>query len=188
MKLKELFTPENGIFKFLEDTFTEPFQQVFIGNTADELDAYTILNFGEKTLSENITSGTYKTILRCVWIMNFRSWIKQSDLMQKEYDVTQPVYTKTHTENGSSNEEDTRTETNSDKAYQDENMQPSDQSSHAGNRTHTEQRQVTEKTDGVPANRNISEDIQKEMELRRQNWIKSIIFAIISEITLSVYE
>ena len=54
----------------------------------------------------------------------------------------------------------------------------------------TETVTLQESTDNTEtgASKSISSEIAKELQLRRDNWRKNIIFALVSEITTSIYE
>lgn len=189
MTYSEIFTG-NGIFAnvFKTDYPTE-YEQIFGDTPAETLDTYALLNFGTRQVVQAVTADTYKDIVSSVIAVNVDGWTRQAQAMTAEYDVTNPTaQDRTTTEQITTNETGNGTDTSADVAFNDADFTDRDKKTTQDEKNRTEERTTTEKTSGVGTGKSISTEIQKEMTLRRDNWKKSIIFAIVNEITISVYE
>ena len=109
--------------------------------------------------------------------------------MLAEYDVLTPVTGQIErTETVTLQESTDNTETDANKAFNDTEFSDSDRKTANDARNRTESRKTTENSKGMGANKSFSTEIEKELRLRRDNWKKSIIFALVNEITTSIYE
>lgn len=188
MKFKELFTTDNGIFgTVFSPDFPDEYQKIFGDALPKTLDVYSVMTFGDKLLSDSITAENYKDIVSSVITVNVAGWVKQAEAMTAEYDVLKPVTREVNrTETRTTDETSESENLMSDKVYNDTDFNQNNKENETGSKNKTETVTVSDIESGT--NKNISENIQKEIELRKINFRKNIIFALLQEITISIYE
>ena len=190
MKYNELFTSGNGIFAtvFNADYPTE-YAAIFGETDPEKLDVYALLMYGGKTIVSSITSDNVKDVVSAVIAINVQGWEREAAAMLVYYDVPSPVRSEfERTETVTLQEGTHNTETGSNKAFNDADFSDSDLNTTTDERNSTESHKTTERSMGTGANKSISSEIAKELQLRRDSWRKNIIFALIREITTSIYE
>ena len=190
MKYSELFTNGNGIFATVFKTeYPTEYAAIFGDTDPTKLDAYALLMYGGKTVVSSITNDNAKDIVSAVIAVNVQGWQREAAAMLAEYDVLTPVTGQIErTETITLQESTDNTETDADKAFNDTEFSDSDRKTANDARNRTESRKTTETSKGTGANKSFSTEIEKELRLRRDNWKKSIIFALVNEITTSIYE
>lgn len=190
MTYSELFTKGNGIFATVFKTGYPTGYAAIFGDTAPEkLDAYALLMYGGKTVVSSITSDNASDVVSAVIAINVQGWEREAAAMLADYDVLAPVTGQVErTETVTLQESTGNTETGANKAFNDTGFSDSDRKTSNDERNRTEERQTTETSKGTGASKSISSEIAKELKLRRDNWRKNIIFALVREITTSIYE
>lgn len=189
MKYKELFTTERAIFAtiFAPD-FPEQYKAIFGETIPQVYDVTAILTCGNKTLLDSITPDSYKEIVTAVITVNVESWVKAANAMLAEYDAIKPVKRSvTRTEQGSENETATDSTTDSRKAFNDTDFSPDSKGQSDTEKTRSNNRDITETVVGIGEGKDITEQLRKEFAFRLDKWRKSIIFALINEITTNIY-
>lgn len=186
MKYSELFTKDNGIFETVFKTeYPTEYAAIFGDTDPAKLDAYALLMYGGKTVVNSITSD----IVSAVIAVNVQGWEREAAAMSADYDVLTPVTGSVErTETVTLQESTDNTETGANKAFNDTDFSDSDRKTANDERNRTEERQTTETSKGTGASKSISTEIAKELQLRRDKWRKNIIFALVSELTTSIYE
>lgn len=190
MKYSELFTTGNEIFAtvFKTDYPTE-YAAIFGDIDPTKLDAYALLMYGGKTIVSSITSDNVKDVVSAVIAINVQGWEREAAAMLAYYDVPTPVISQIErTETVTLQEGMNNTETGANKAFNDTDFSDSNLKTVSDEKNRTESRKTTEMSTGTGANKSISSEIAKELQLRRDNWRKNIIFALVREITMSIYE
>lgn len=190
MKYSELFTKGNGIFQTVFKTeYPTEYAAIFGDTDPTKLDAYALLMYGGKTVVSSITSDNASDVVSAVIAVNVHGWEREAAAMLADYDVLTPVTGQVErTETVTLQESTDNTETGANKAFNDTDFSDSDRKTANDERNRTEERQTTETSKGTGASKSISTEIAKELQLRRDNWRKNIIFALVSEITTSIYE
>lgn len=190
MKYNELFTRGNGIFETVFNTeYPAEYAAIFGDTPPEKLDAYALLTCGGKTLVDSITSDNAKDIVTSVIAINMQGWKREAEVMLADYDVLTPVTGNVERAETVTLQENTdNTETGANKAFNDPDFTDSDRKTAADVRNRTEERRTTETIRGAGTSTSITSEITKELQLRRDNWRKNIIFALIGEITTSIYE
>lgn len=190
MKYSELFTTGNGIFATVFKTEYPTEYAAIFGDTAPEkLDAYALLMYGSKTVVSSITSDNARDVVSAVIAVNVQGWEREAAAMLAYYDVLTPVTGEIErTETVTLQESTDNTETGANKSFNDTDFSDSDRKIVGDERNRTESRKTTETSKGTGASKSISGEIAKELQLRRDNWRKNIIFALVIEITTSIYE
>lgn len=189
MKYKELFSADRGIFGDIFNVqFPDEYVQIFRGAVPKSLDLYAVMTYGEKTLSNAITPENYRDIVSVVIQMQLDSWLKQANTMTAEYDALNPI-TGTHerTETTVTSETNNNESINEQKVFNDEQFNADKRETADRTSEKTETKSFTDITNGIGNSAGVSTTIEKEMNLRVLNWRKSIIFALIKEITTEIY-
>lgn len=187
MKYSELFTKGNGIFETVFKTeYPTEYAAIFGDTDPTRLDAYALLMYGGKTVA---ISDNASDIVSAVIAVNVQGWEREAAAMLADYDVLTPVTGSVErTETVTLQESTDNTETGANKAFNDTGFSDSDRKTANDERNRTEERQTTETSKGTGASKSISTEIAKELQLRRDNWRKNIIFALVRELTTSIYE
>lgn len=190
MKYSELFTKGNGIFQTVFKTeYPTEYAAIFGDTDPTKLDAYALLMYGGKTVVSSITSDNASDVVSAVIAINVQGWEREAAAMLADYDVLTPVTGQVErTETVTLQESTDNTETGANKAFNDTDFSDSDRKTANDERNRTEERQTTETSKGTGASKSISSEIEKELQLRRDNWRKNIIFALVRELTTSIYE
>lgn len=190
MKYSELFTTGNGIFATVFKTeYPTEYTAIFGDIDPKQLDVYALFQYGNKTVVNTVTTENAKDVVSAVIAINVQGWEREAAAMLADYDVVTPVTGQIErTETVTSQESTDNTETGANVAFNDTDFSDSDQRVANDEKNRTESRKTTETSKGTGASKSISTEIAKELQLRRNNWRKSIIFAIIKEITTSIYE
>lgn len=190
MKYSELFTNGNGIFATVFKTeYPTEYAAIFGDTDPTKLDAYALLMYGSKTVVSSITNDNASVIVSAVIAVNVQGWAREAAAMLADYDVLAPVTGQIERAETITLQESTdNTETDANKAFNDTDFSDSDRKTANDMRNRTESRQTTETSKGTGASKSISSEIEKELQLRRDNWRKSIIFALVRELTTSIYE
>ncbi len=188
MKYKELFTPANGLFAKYVCPFFDEFQNNLFQNAVpEELDGLALFKYGNRTLSDGLTADTASVVIKGIVSLRLPEWLKQAEAMRTEYNAVTPTTAKvTKTENRDTSEQGTDNTTNAEKAFNDDMFTDGERDTSEQNKTRTETVSSTTEQQGTTGN--VSENVVKEMELRRNKWQEKIIFALVSEITLDIYE
>lgn len=189
MKYSELFAKGNGIFQAVFKTeYPTEYAAIFGDTDPKKLDAYALLMYGGKTVV-NSNADNARDVVLAVIAVNVQGWEREAAAMLADYDVLTPVTGSVErTETVTLQESTDNTETGANKAFNDTDFSDSDRKTANDERNRTESRKTTETSKGTGASKSISTEIAKELQLRRDNWRKNIIFALVSEITTSIYE
>lgn len=190
MKYSELFTKGNGIFATVFRTkYPTEYAAIFGDTDPNKLDAYALLMYGGKPVVSSITNDNASDVVSAVIAVNVQGWEREAAAMLADYDVLKPVTGQVErTETVTLQESTDNTETGANKAFNDTDFSDSNRKTVGDERNRTEERRTTETSKGTGASKSISSEIAKELQLRRDNWRKNIIFALVRELTTSIYE
>ena len=189
MKFKELFTGTDGIFTVFEQSFPDAYQKIFGGTTSQDLNIYVLGMCGNKVLCDYITADSWRTFVETTIQMNLFNWVRQSEVLNAAYDVTlgdSVERKKTGTEGFNTNETDTNLYAK--KPFNNENFDDSERQSRAKQRGEERTYNLTETETHHLNGGYATENIRKEIALRRLNLQRQIMSDIAGDITLSVYE
>lgn len=188
MLYKDLFIGDKGVFvNVFKKDFPEQYAVIFGETLPQVYDTLAILKCGDRTLFSYINDDNCADVVRSVISSSVDNWVLAAKAMMSIYDAAKPVSRETaRTEKVDDTETSADISTNSQKAFNDTDFTPDTkgQSDLTKDRvtTHTITESVTGYGDGV-----ISDKLKKEFQFRLGNWRESIIFAIIKELTLSIY-
>ena len=190
MKYNELFTADKGIFATIfKPNYPEQYGVIFGQTIPQTYDVLASFKCGDKTLVDAVTIETYKDIVSAVIAVNVDNWVKAANIMLKDYDALKPIKSEvTRQTNGNNNETSNDSTTDNRKAFNDTEFSPDSKGTSESTKTNTNEQTVVESVTGIGERKNTSDILQKEFEFRFEKWRESVIFAIVNEITLSVYE
>lgn len=189
MKFNELFNDERGIFAdVFQAAFPELYTAIFGDDAPRYWDAWCVLKYGDKLLIDKVTEDTYTNILSSIIAVNGNKWKKVVSLLAKEYDVLNPTTSTTE----STRTVDTTTtndneRTDAQKNFNDETFNDDARSKHTDNGTRQDNDVANSITKGLGNSVLFSTAIQKEKELRDNEYRQKIAYEIVNNITLQIY-
>lgn len=189
MKINELFTTENGLFeKIFKPLFPVLYESIFGEDDPKLIDVDLRFKYGNRTLVDAITNETATDIVKSIITVKFDEWQKQIQVFNNEYDVLNPITSKTTEtinntvdETGNNNTVDSSVTFNNGEFGNDTKQQRDS----TGNRQETGTKTTIK--NGVPSSVPTSELIQKEMNLRKTNFKTQVVTEIAKEISLDIY-
>ena len=96
MKLSEFFTGENGLFeKIFAPMFPVLYESIFGEDDPKVIDVDLRFKYGNRTLVDAVTTETATDIVKSIITVKFDEWQKQIQVFNNEYDVLNPVTSKT---------------------------------------------------------------------------------------------
>ena len=190
MKYNELFTSDKDIFATIfKPNYPEQYGVIFGQTIPQTYDVLASFKCGDKTLVDTVTIDTYKDIVSAVIAVNVDNWVKAANIMLTDYNALKPIKREfTRQTNGNNNEASNDSKTDNRKAFNDTEFSPDSKETSESTKSYTNEQKVVESVTGIGERENISGILQKEFAFRLDKWRESIIFAIVNEITLSVYE
>lgn len=190
MKYKELFTPDKGIFATIfKPNYPEQYRVIFGQTIPQVYDVLAVLQCGNKTLVEAVTPDTYNEIVTAVIAVNVDNWVKAANAMLAEYNALQPVKREvTRQTNGKDNETANDSTTDSRKAFNDTDFSPDSKGTAETEKTRVTEQTTVESVTGIGEAKETTDILRKEFAFRLDKWRESIIFAVVNEITISIYE
>lgn len=189
MKIIELYPdPQNGLFtKVFKANFPHQYSKIFADMDSTGIDTLVLLKYGEKEVLNTITSENANTYVSNVIALMLTNWVKVADAYNTTYNVLEPTNkTTTKTNNATESENNTNTNISSNKPFNEVNFEEYDKDNNTSDKTRTNKTEVTEVVTGLNG-KSATDELQKEIQFSLQNWRESIIFAIVNEITKSIY-
>lgn len=189
MIINELFTGENGLFeKIFAPLFPVLYKSIFGDDDPKLIDIDLRFKYGNRTLVNVVTNETATDIVKSIITVKFDEWQKQIQVFNEEYDVLNPVTSKTtETTNNTVDETGNNNTIDSSVTFNDGDFgnDAKQQRDSTGNRQETGTKTVVK--NGVPSSVPISEIIQKEMSLRKTNFKTQVITELAKELTIDIY-
>lgn len=189
MKINELFTTENGLFeKIFEPTFPVLYESIFGEDDPKLIDVDLRFKYGNRTLVDAITNETATDIVKSIITVKFDEWQKQIQVFNNEYDVLNPITSKTtETINNTVDETGNNNTVDSSVTFNDGEFgnDTKHQRDTTGNRQETGTKTVVK--NGVPSSIPVSEIIQEEMSLRKTNFKTQVITELAKALTTDIY-
>ena len=189
MKFKELFTVTDGIFTLFERSVPDAFNKIFGGIAPRQLNTYVLGVCGNKVLCDYITADSWRTFVETTINMNLFNWERQTDAIKSAYDVTlgdSVERKKTGTEGADTNETDTNLYAK--KPFNNENFDDSERQARTKQRGEERTYNLTETETKHLNGGYVTENVKREIAMRRLNLQRQIMLDIVNDITLSVYE
>lgn len=191
MKILEIQKPNDGtgIFATFAANYPVEFAKIFGATTAKQLDLYTGIKYGAKTLNENLTPETWSTYVDSVISVHVTQWTKQADLFALTYDILNPVVSKTQTDTDTTQTDtDNDTTTNNEKLFNDTDFNGREQTISERQQGREEKQSVSHTTSGYGSAHIFADVVQSEYTTRREQWQRAIIDELINEITIQIYD
>lgn len=189
MKINELFTTENGLFeKIFEPMFPVLYESIFGEDDPKLIDVDLRFKYGNRTLVDAITNETATDIVKSIITVKFDEWQKQIQVFNNEYDVLNPITSKTtETINNTVDETGNNNTVDSSVTFNDGEFgnDTKHQRDTTGNRQETGTKTVVK--NGVPSSIPVSEIIQEEMSLRKTNFKTQVITELAKALTTDIY-
>ena len=189
MKIIDIYPdPQNGLFtKVFKANYPTEYATIFGEMDSVGLDTLVILNCGEKEVLSTITQDNANTYVKNIIALSVSNWVKVANAYNTQYNVLAPTQkTTTRTNNATESENNTNTNVSSNKPYNNTTFEEYDKDNNTSDKTRTNKAEETETITGLNCKSAVDE-LQKEINFSLQNWRKSIIFAIINEITKAIY-
>lgn len=189
MKFKELFTGTDGIFTVFEQSFPDAFNKIFGGIAPRQLNTYVLGVCGNKVLCDYITADSWRTFVETTINMNLFNWERQTDAIKSEYNVAlgdSVERKKTGTEGANNNETDTNLYAK--KPFNNETFDDSERQARTKQRGEERTYNLTETETKHLNGGYVTENVKREIAMRRLNLQRQIMLDIVNDITLSVYE
>lgn len=191
MKILEINKPNEGtgIFATFATNYPVEFAKIFGTTTAKQLDLYTGIKYGGKTLNENLTPDTWATYVDSVISVHVTQWCKQAELFALTYDILNPVVSKTQTDTDTTQTDtDNDTTTNNEKLFNDNEFNGREQTISERQQGREEKQSVSHTTSGYGSAHIFADVVQAEYTAKREQWQRAIIDELINEITLQIYD
>lgn len=187
MTINELFTGDNQLItNIFKNNYPDDYKVIFGETQPSYYDTVALLKWGTREVVETITPDNCKDVVSAIIAINVDGWRKAATTMQKEFDALKPVRrTITTTGKGTENQTANDANTESVKAFNDTDFTPDNKNESNNTKERTTTDEHTETVTGFDGD--VYSQLRKDFAFRLDNWRESIIFAIVSEITLSIY-
>lgn len=187
-KYAEIFE-NKGIATIFAENFANDYADFFGENTAAAVDRYVMHKHSAKYVCNDIENQTTAAAVVCATIqINLQTWQKIHATLNLQYNAAQSG-NETITKTGSVTHENTnsQTQTDSEKAFNDNDFVADSQNAVSFSGLVTDRYNLTDTKTAV--NGDVSERVEKEINLRKRNNLQTqIIETIINEICLTIYE
>ena len=164
------------------------YKSIFGEDAPNLIDIDLRFKYGNRELVDAITNETATDIIKGIITVKFDEWQRQIQVFNKEYDVLNPVTSKT-TETTTNTVDETGNNSTVDSSVTFNNGEfgndTKQQRDSTGNRQETGTKTSTKS--GFPSSLPVSEIIQKEMNLRKTNFKTQVVTEIAKEISLDIY-
>ena len=187
MTINELFTGDNLLMR---DIFYKEHQAdytaIFGNQIPQTYDVVISLTWGDRVVSDKVTVDNCKDIVNAIINANVENWKQAAKTMQLKFDTLNPVRRKTTTTGtGSENQTRNGNDVASIKAFNDTDFTPDNKSTSTDTNERTTSNESEVTVTGFDGD--IYSQLQKDFQFHLAKWKESIIFAIVKEITLSIY-
>lgn len=195
-KISDYFTATNGFFSSLYENAYDDYIELFEGFEPTPLDTYFVVNYSSKPVSPLVVNTEHDMwkLTHIAYHLYISRWLKVKAAIEAEYDVTQPYnihleseLSREFTSNVDSNSTDTDIvfgfDDNVNGHNDNKNVRISDRDV-----ANNESSERSQHRYGNTGNRNYASLISAELELRRTDFIHSVINDLQDLFTLSIYE
>ena len=189
MKIIDLYPdPKHGLFTdVFKANYPTEYAEIFGEMDSVGLDTLVLLNYSEREFINTITQDNANEYIKNVIALSVSDWVRVANAYNTQYDVLNPVQQQTTREDKTTeNANNSNTNVASNKPYNATDFVEYDKDSTTYDNTRTNNVTSTQKVVGL-GNKSATDEIKKEIEFRLQDWRKRIIFAIINNITKSIY-
>ena len=174
----------DGIMTIFADGYPVDYKLFFGDISPQSLNTWIKNKYGCRIMLKQLNEGNKDVFIKSIIALNLDSWREIANLLNERYELINPVVTHETTETITHTETDNQSGTTAEKAYNDNVFTNDNKSEKNIERAKTESNNRLEVTTGNKDNK--TEVIKKEIELRKENLKKTIIFAIINEISINI--
>jgi len=195
MLYKEFFTDGKELFQTVfggtatVDSLNDIFYELFDGQTLESMDIYATLNYGGRTMLEGIDSNNYISFITSIIYTHLQIWRIRHDAIYNEFSLlTGQTITDIKTGNISTSGTDSQTDTDSNKAFNEDEFNAREQHS---TESSTQRKETYNEVKNVKTITPDGTDRLKSLELlnsRLYDLQKQMVWDIVSEITTDIYE
>lgn len=189
MKIIDLYPdPKHGLFtEVFKSNYPTEYAAIFGDMDSVGLDTLVLLNYSERECINTITQANANEYIKNVIALSVSNWVRVASAYNAQYDVLNPVQQQTTREDKTTeNANNNNTNVSSNKPYNETDFVEYDKDSTTYDNTRTNNVTSTQKVVGL-GSKSPTDELTKEIEFNLQNWRKSIIFAIINDITKLIY-
>lgn len=189
MKIIDLYPdPKHGLFTdVFKVNFPTEYAEIFGEMDSVGLDTLVLLNYSERECINTITKDNANEYIKNIIAFSVSNWVRVSSAYNAQYDVLNPIQQQTTREDQTTESaNNSNTNVSSNKPYNETDFVEYDKDSTTYDNTRTNNITSTQKVVGL-GSKSVTDELTKEIEFRLNNWRKSIIFAIINDITKSIY-
>lgn len=189
MKIIDLYPdPKHGLFtEVFKANYPTEYTAIFGNLDSVGLDTLVLLNYSERECINTITQDNANEYVKNIIALSVNNWVRVASAYNAQYDVLNPVQQQTTREDKTTeNANNSNTNVSSNKPYNATDFVDYDKDSTTYDNTRTNDVVSTQKVVGL-GNKSATDELTKEIQFNLQNWRKSIIFAIINDITKLIY-
>lgn len=189
MKIIDLYPdPKHGLFtEVFKANYPTEYTAIFGDMDSVGLDTLVLLNYSERDCINTITAENANEYIKNIIELSVSNWVRVARAYNAQYDVLNPVQQQTTREDKTTeNANNNNTNVSSNKPYNETDFVEYDKDSTTYDNTRTNNVTSTQKVVGI-GSKSPTDELTKEIEFNLQNWRKSIIFAIINDITKLIY-
>lgn len=189
MKIIDIYPdPKHGLFTdVFKVNFPTEYAEIFGEMDSVGLDTLVLLNYSERECINTITKDNANEYIKNIIALSVSNWVRVSSAYNAQYDVLNPIQQQTTREDQTTESaNNSNTNVSSNKPYNETDFVEYDKDSTTYDNTRTNNITSTQKVVGL-GSKSVTDELTKEIEFRLNNWRKSIIFAIINDITKSIY-
>ena len=189
MKIIDLYPDtKHGLFtEVFKANYPTEYAEIFGEMDSVGLDTLVLLNYSERECINTITQDNANEYIKNIIALSVNNWVRVASAYNAQYDVLNPVQQQTTREdNTTENSNNNNTNVASNKPYNATDFVEYDKDSTTYDNTRTNNVTSTQKVVGI-GNKSVTDELTKEIKFNLQNWRKSIIFALINDITKAIY-
>ena len=189
MKIIDIYpNPSQGLFTsvFIKE-YPEQYAKIFGDLSSVGLDTLVLLNYSDRDCINSITQDNANEYVKNIIALSVDNWVKVAESYNTNYDILNPTQQTTeHTETTNETTNDNNTNVSSNKPYNSTDFDEYDKDTSNSDKTRANTITSTTKVSGI-GSKSITDELKKQIDFSLQNWRKSIIFAIVNDITKSIY-
>lgn len=180
--------PQKGLFTAVfKPNYPTEYKAIFGDMDSVGLDTLVLLNYSERECINTITAENANEYIKNIIALSVNNWVRVASAYNAQYDILNPVQQQTTREDKTTeNANNNNTNVASNKPYNATDFVEYDKDSTTYDNTRTNDVTSTQKVVGL-GNKSATDELTKEIQFNLQNWRKSIIFAIINDITKLIY-
>ena len=189
MKIIDLYPdPKHGLFTDVFKTnYPTEYAAIFGEMDSVGLDTLVLLNYSQRECINTITQENANEYIKNIIALSVSNWVRVASAYNAQYDVLNPIQQQTTREDKTTESaNNSNTNVSSNKPYNETDFVDYDKDISTKDNTRTNNVTSTQKVVGL-GSKSPTDELTKEIEFNLQNWRKSVIFAIINDITKLIY-